>query len=151
MSGPAGRKELYELARSFCQVVVARKVNGRGETMSVDRNERVLEMVEDVLRDDPDASTGELQDRAAEIDPRIGELSPRSFNARYPLQVRRKLSREKKERGSEETSAGEALESALREQLVAFARDVAGAEDRGEVIDVLRSVDEYVDRVMENA
>lgn len=115
--------------------------------MAVDRNERVMEMVEEALREDPDVSNEELQERAAGIDPRIGELSPRSFNARYPLQVKRKLAAEKEEAGSE---GGGDLRSALRTELLAFAKAVAAAEDRGEVIDVIEDVDEYVDRVMDS-
>lgn len=119
--------------------------------MAVDRNERVMEMVEEALRKDPDVSNGELQERASEIDPRIGQLSARSFNARYPLQVKRKLNQEEKQRAAAGKAKGNGLEAAVRTELIQFARDVAGAEDRAKVIDVLTSVDEYVDRVMEEA
>lgn len=119
--------------------------------MVVDRNERVLEMVEEALRENPEVSNDELQERASEIDPRIGELSPRSFNARYPLQVKRKLAAEKEDEEAEDSSGSAGLREATREELLAFARAVVGAEDRGEVIDVLDSVDEYVENVMERA
>lgn len=116
----------------------------------VDRNERVMEMVEEAIREDPDVSNDELQERAAELDPRIGELSARSFNARYPLQVKRKLSAEQEE---VEKTAGSAeddneLRAATREALLDFAKDYTGAEDRGKAIDVLLNVDEYVDRAL---
>lgn len=116
--------------------------------MAVDRNERVLEMVEEELREDPDVSNDELQEQAAEIDPRIGELSPRSFNARYPLQVKRKMSKEKTEEGASEAGSDD-TRAEVRAVLLDFAKDVVGAEDRGDAIDVLMNVDEYVDRVME--
>lgn len=120
--------------------------------MTVDRNERVMEMVEEALREDPDVSNDELQERASEIDPRIGELSPRSFNARYPLQVKRRLAGEQQEEEKPTGDAGaDELRSAVRETLLDFAKDVAGAEDRVAVIDVLTNVDEYVDRVMAEA
>lgn len=117
--------------------------------MAVDRNERVMEMVEKELRKNPDVSNDELQERASEIDPRIGELSPRSFNARYPLQVKRMLKKEEEEKRP--TAKGDGLEAAVRAELLQFAKDVAGAQDRAGVIDVLTKVDEYVDRVMEEA
>lgn len=41
--------------------------------------------------------------------------------------------------------------SAAREVLLDFARAVAGAEDGAEMIDVLASVDEYVDRVLKES
>lgn len=119
--------------------------------MTVDRNERVMEMVEEAIRDNPDVSNDELQERASEIDPRIGELSRRSFNARYPLQVKRKLKQEEKEKAPSGEAKSDGLEAAVREELLQFAKDVAGAQDRARVIDVLTDVDEYVDRVMEEA
>lgn len=119
--------------------------------MAAERNERVMEMVEEAIRENPDVSNEELQERASEIDPRIGELSPRSFNARYPLQVKRKLKQEEQEGqdGSEESSRSENLRAAIRAELLSFAKAVVGAQDRGKVIDVLEDVDEYVDRVIE--
>ena len=117
--------------------------------MAVDRNERVMEMVEEELRKNPDVSNDELQEQAAEIDPRIGELSPRSFNARYPLQVKRKLKQDEKEKAPAETEKGDELEAAVRAELLQFAKDVAGAQDRAKVIEVLTDVDEYVDRVLD--
>lgn len=116
--------------------------------MAVDRNERVMEMVEEELRDNPDVSNDVLQEEASEIDPRIGDLSPRSFNARYPLQVKRKLSAEREEAESEESAGGDDLRESLREELLNFAKAVVGAEDRGQVIDVLENVDQYVDRAV---
>lgn len=115
--------------------------------MSEERGDRVMEMVEEVLRENPDVSNDELQERASEIAPRIGELSPRSFNARYPLQVKRKLSREGEER---DASHEQDLRAKIRSTLLDFAKDVVGAEDRGAAIDVLRDVDQYIDRVMED-
>lgn len=116
--------------------------------MPVDRNQRVMEMVEKELRENPNVSNAELQEKASEIDPRIGELSPRSFNARYPLQVKRKLSKEKSEESASETGSDDAR-AEVRTVLLDFARDFVGAEDRGKAIDVLMNVGEYVDRVVE--
>lgn len=50
-----------------------------------------------------------------------------------------------------ESAEGAELRDALRQTLIDFAIDVAGAEDRGEVIEVLTSVDHYVDRVISKA
>lgn len=128
-----------------------------GGQPSGDVRERVFEMIEEALEEDPEISNEELQERAAEIDPAIGDLSARSFHARYPLQVKRQMTADRKEAQGEEgdeteESTGRAdLRAAARETLIDFARAVAGADDRGEVIDVLTSVDEYVDRVMEKA
>lgn len=115
--------------------------------MAVDRNEQVTAMVEEALREEPDISNDELQERAAEIDPDVGELSARSFNARYPLQVKRKLSAEQQQKT--EAAEGDEFRSTVREALLDFARDVTGARDRGKAIGVVTDVDKYVDRVME--
>lgn len=121
--------------------------------MAVDRNERVKEMVEEALRKNPEVSNKKLQEKAAEIDPRIGELSARSFNARYPLQVKRQLATERKaEKEEAEPPSGdgrEDLKAALRSTLIEYAKDVAAADDRGEVMELVENVDEYVDRVVE--
>lgn len=54
-----------------------------------------------------------------------------------------KAEQEKADPGTDE------LRSTAREVLLDFARAMAGAEDRAEMIDVLANVDEYVDRVLE--
>lgn len=67
---------------------VAGSVNGR-------RGE-IMEYVEDRLREDASASNKELQAAVVEEFPDAGieDLSPRQFNARYPLQVKRKMATE---------------------------------------------------------
>lgn len=125
--------------------------------MTVDRNEAVMEMVEETLREDPDVSNEELRRKAAEIDSDIEELSARQFNARYPLQVKRKMSPDgagtggdgRQKAGSPETETEAAEREAIREGLLRFARDVADAEDKVALIDVLTRVDAYVDEVAE--
>lgn len=122
--------------------------------MTPDRNPDVMEFVEKALRENPDASVAALQEQAALIDASVGELSARSFNARYPLQVKRKLARGKEEPGREGADSPEHSESLpsrpqIREVLVEFAQDVVGAPDRGTVVNVVREVDSYVDRILE--
>ena len=57
-----------------------------------DRDTKVFEMVERELKKDPKVSGAVLQEKARSINKEEAELSPRSFNARYPLPLRRKLS-----------------------------------------------------------
>lgn len=120
--------------------------------------EQVFAMIEEALRNDPDVSNSVLQQRAAEIDPSIAELSARSFNARFPLQVKRHLAAEaeeeeeaKEEKQTAASAPREELRTAVREALISFARKVTGAEHRGEVIDVVLKIEDYVDGVMEKA
>lgn len=134
----------------------AAEEEGGEEGASEETREKIFRMIEEALEEDPDVANDELQERAAEIDPSIADLSARSFHARYPLQVKRQMTAgRKKEEEETETAAGRAekeeVREAVRQTLLDFAKDVAGADDRGEVIDVLTSVDEYVDRVLEKA
>lgn len=119
--------------------------------MAVERNQRVMDMVESTLRENPDVKNDVLHKRASEIDPSISELSARSFNARYPLQVKRNLAQEK-ERGTTRTNSSvtssDDLRARVRKALLDFAKDVTKAGDRGKVVEVVRDVDSYVDRVL---
>jgi len=54
-------------------------------------DENVLAVVEEALRKNPAASNAELFEKAKEANPEIGGLDRRQFNARYPLQIKRRL------------------------------------------------------------
>lgn len=53
-------------------------------------DEKVMEMVMDELRKEPDIETSALHDRVKSVFPHIGKLTLRQFNARYPLQIKRR-------------------------------------------------------------
>lgn len=116
-----------------------------------------MELVERELEKNPDVSTKELYRKATEASPKIGELSLRQFNARYPLQVKRQMapSKPKKQRrsggasrGSRQKAAGGAVDrEAVRGVLLELVKDVTAAEDRAAVVDVLAGIDGYVDKV----
>lgn len=116
--------------------------------MSTTRNSEVMAMVEEAIRENPEISNEQLQERASKLDPEVGELTPRSFNARYPLQVKRRLSAEKSQEEATDEPPNDGLRSRFRTELLNFAKDVVSAQDRGKVIDVVMEVDEYVDRVI---
>ena len=123
-------------------------------------------MVRQELERDPNVATDVLVAKAREIDPSVGELSARQFHARYPLQVKRSRNRgapKKGKRGrkraekaapaaasAKRTARQDAPASgrdAIRGVFLDFASDFAKAESRQEIVDVLSSVDAYVDRV----
>lgn len=54
-----------------------------------DVSDRIKNMVRRQLAADSTVTNQELYDKAKEMEPSIGELTLRQFNARYPLQVRR--------------------------------------------------------------
>jgi|SRR5690606_34095982 len=135
-------------------------------------HEKIMKMVEDEIRKNPDVTTDELMQKAAAIDESIAALEKRVFHARYPLQVRRRLAppRERKPaaraarrtgaakpaRSRRRPAAAQAPEpagttadrSAIRSVLLDFARAVAAAEGKADVVDVIGGVDRYVDRVI---
>ena len=55
-------------------------------------NEHVMKFIEKELARDPGVSNATLFEGAKLIDKAIGKLNPRQFHAKYPLQVKRRLS-----------------------------------------------------------
>ncbi len=123
-----------------------------------ERSEEVMELVERELKKNPDASTQELYEKAVKVDSDIKDLSARQFNARYPLQVKRKMAPSKpksKKRTRRKTrrssKAGDVNREAVRGVLLELVKDVTKAEDRAAVVDVLAGMDAYVDKIAKAA
>lgn len=122
------------------------------------RSQKVMDLVRSELQKNPKIETKKLFEEAKKADDSISGLSLRQFNARYPLQVKRQMSA-KKDGGRAETKrpsrkpakqSSDADRQAIREGLLRFATDVAQAEGKANLIDVLTSVDEYVEDVAED-
>jgi hypothetical protein len=54
-------------------------------------DEKALAAVEEELKRNPGATLDELWAKAKQVSPGVGRLDRRQFNARYPLQVKRRL------------------------------------------------------------
>ena len=78
-----------------------------------DRDPKVLAMVERELKKDPKVSGDVLQETARSINKEEAELSGRSFNARYPLPVRKKLSGRTGRRKKGAAKKGRAVSSGI--------------------------------------
>lgn len=131
-----------------------------------EKSEKVMEMVRDQLKKNPDVETDALFEKARKIESSIGDLSLRQFHARYPLQVKRKMAsgRRKKKKKKKKSATGrsrgrrataasgttDGQRAAIREGLLSFAKDVAAADAKADLINVLTSVDEYVDSVVKS-
>ena len=109
-------------------------------------NERVMNMVRDEIQKRPDITSQELFEKAKKLDRGMRSLSARQFNATYPLQVRRTLAprRPRARRAGARNAAGK---DRVRAVLLEFARAVAGAQDRGALVEVIGNLNEWVDRV----
>jgi hypothetical protein len=124
-------------------------------------DENVMAFVRETLEKSPKIKLDELFERAKEVSTSVAELGKREFNARYPLQVKRRLALASQSRGSlRKRAAGgsrsrraaaakaEASRMAVREVLLRFATDLAGAEERKDLVKVLAGVDHYVDDIL---
>lgn len=124
--------------------------------------EKVMKFVEDQLKKNPDIDVKDLYEQAKKIKSGgVSKLSLRQFNARYPLQVKRRQSQKsggtstkrKRSRSRRKKAArtNGAERDAVRETLLRFASEVAGAEHRKDLVQVLAGVDKYVDEVIKAA
>ncbi|HLU26406.1 MAG TPA: hypothetical protein VKZ58_11950 [Longimicrobiales bacterium] len=107
-------------------------------------NPKVMEMVQEEVRKNPDISTTELFEKAKKLDKSIAELSRRAFHARYPLQVKRQLAPTRR-RTRRRTSTAD--REAVRAVLLQLAKDLASAEDAAGVVTVVGGIDKYIDRI----
>jgi len=119
---------------------------------------KVMEFVENELKKNPDVSTDELFEKAKKVSNSIGKLSLRQFNARYPLQVKRRKSqasgrktRRRKSKSRRKAAKGGNGREAVRQIFLSFASDLTAAQERKDLVKVLADVDKYVDQVMKAA
>lgn len=126
-------------------------------------DEKVMSFVENTLKKTPTIRLEDLFEGAKKVSDSVRNLSKRQFNARYPLQVKRRRSqasrrgtaRRKKspastapKRGARGTKRSLGPRESVRQVFLQFATDITGAEDRKDLVKVLASVDRYVDQVL---
>jgi len=126
-------------------------------------DERIMEFVEGVLQKSPDIELADLYERARAAIPSVEKLTKRQFNARYPLQVKRRRALASRTGGRKRGKAAPRVRtesttpltypmdqrSHVRQVLLQFAIDVAAAEDRKALVEILARVDQYVGRILE--
>ncbi len=118
-----------------------------------DVNEKVMKMVEEEVGKNPNVSTGELYEKAKKLDKSVDKLTARQFNARYPLQVKRRLAPRRRRAGGarRRRSTAEPNRGAVRQVMLQFAQAIASAEDPGQLVTLVADIDRYVDRVVKAA
>jgi hypothetical protein len=127
--------------------------------MALNSEETVMRFVEGVLEADPTVGSAEIYERAKGIDPGVEALTLRQFNARFPLQVKRRRALERSgARGNGRRSRAARArrevtqlrtQYAVREAFLRFAADLSAAEENAELVRVIAGVDEYVEAVIE--
>lgn len=119
--------------------------------------EKVMDFVKKELEDNPEVTTSDLYERAKKVDSGVSKLSLRQFNARFPLQIKRKKSlnetggRRRRRRKTARTRGRQATATqrdAVRDAFLRFAAELSAAEERKELVGVIAQVDQYVDEVM---
>ena len=127
-----------------------------------DIDEKAMKFVEDTLEQSPRILLDELFQRTKRVSSSIGLLSKRQFNARYPLQVKRRKALAARPKGAGRAKANplagpphrkmpvpaSQTRDLVRQVFLQFATDVTGAEDRKDLVKVLAGVDQYVDQVL---
>jgi len=125
-------------------------------------DEKVMKFVEKALEESPDMQLEELFEKASSVSDAVKDLSKRQFNARYPLQVKRRRSqalrsaaspRRRRKPAAAKGRSRNSRDSAgpresVRQVLLQFATDLTGAEERKDLVRVLADVDNYVDQVL---
>jgi hypothetical protein len=98
-------------------------------------DEAAYAAVEQELRRNPEATQDELWEKAKEASPGVARLSRREFNARYPLQIKRKIQRESggggRKRAAGAKRAGSKRTGTKRAGAKAAGAKRAGAKKRG--------------------
>jgi hypothetical protein len=110
-------------------------------------NQRVMNMVKEEIQKRPEVTSQELFEKAKKLEKGLRTLSPRQFNATYPLQVRRTMA-PRRPRGRGPGARGSASKERVKGILLEFARTVASAEDGGALVEVIGNLDHWVDRVV---
>jgi len=120
-----------------------------------ERNEKVMEKVREELTKDPAMKSKPLYEQMQKLDKSIGDLSVQQFHARYVLPIKREHApkRPRKRKSTAKGSASrrrstkqEAHRKQLRGVFLEFAKDLADAEERGEIVRVMADLESYVDR-----
>jgi hypothetical protein len=169
-SPPVAKKRHGSQSKSGAATIAAIHPRKDEATVAV-RNAEVMELVAQELERDPGISVEALFDRAKTLDPQIGELSLRQFHARYPLPIKRRKSQGKGKRARKPRKSGSTSRAAtpaatpgkarkgaraadvtprdaVRRVFLDFAGDLARAESRASIVEVIARVDEYVDRAL---
>jgi hypothetical protein len=121
------------------------------------KGDAVMQFVEKELSKNPNIETSDLHEKAKSVDASVGKLSLRQFNARYPLQVKRRETLKKPRRRTGRAAnvrgrrAAAKNREAVRDVFLGFAADLAAAEERKELVRVLAGVDRYVDEALKAA
>ncbi|MBI4539149.1 MAG: hypothetical protein HY704_06515 [Gemmatimonadetes bacterium] len=142
-----------------------------GEVRVAKPNDKVMALVERELVANPKISVPELMEKAKKVDPAVARMNARQFNARYPLQIKRRRGRKAggagvrgRRRAARIAVPGRprrpgrvvaprgrseaADRDGIRRVFLRFAKDLARAEGKPEIVDLIGGVDGRVDEIL---
>ena len=124
--------------------------------------DKIMQFVEEALEKNPDIVVKDLYAEVQSTFPEAAELSLRQFNARFPLQVKRRKNRGKgpkksKPRKKRPAQASARAEKAgkstdrdrFRSAFLSFAMALTAAEEKKDLVKVLANIDRYIDQAMD--
>lgn len=143
-----------------------------------ERNPEIIERVREKLEKYPELKSRQLYDMAVRLDTSLATLGLRSFHARYVLPIMRERARAegrikprapRKKRVAAKTAAATAAGASdqkaartrssrgpssdeharVRAILLRFARDVAAAESRADIVDLIGGIDAVAAAILE--
>lgn len=119
-------------------------------------DEKVMKLVEEELTKNPDIAVTELFEKAKAASAEMKKLTLRQFNARFPLQVKRKRNRAagggtSRRRGRRKGRDDAQARDSVRSAFLSFAMAVTAAEEKKDLAKVLANVDRYVDDAIKAA
>lgn len=121
--------------------------------------DKIMELVRKELDSNPDIQVRDLFEKVKGKEPSARELTLRQFNARYPLQIKRRQrmseptgdTPERRTTQRRRSRRPDANRDAVRDTFLRFASELSAAEERKDLVHVLSKVDQYVDEVVKAA
>lgn len=124
-------------------------------------DDKIMGLVRKELDRNPNVEVRDLFEKVKKKEPSAEELTLRQFNARYPLQIKRRQSMGgggggARGKGQQTTRRRRSRRAdpnrdAVRDTFLRFASELTAAEERRDVVEVLSKVDQYVDEVVKAA
>lgn len=121
--------------------------------------DRIMELVQKELDKNPDVQVRDLFEIVKKKEASARDLTLRQFNARYPLQIKRKqqmagstpATGTTRRTSRRRSRRGEPNREAVRDAFLRFASELSAAEERKDLVNVLSKVDQYVDEAVKAA
>lgn len=116
--------------------------------------EEIMALVEHEPARNPDTSTQDLYERAKAEHPAVASMTLRQFNARFPLQIKRRKTLPQPRRRSRAAAVRRKIQAThghegVRGVFLRFTEDLTSAQAKKGLVRVLANADRYVEDAIE--